>query len=97
MQNPAEFMGWCGVVYNQGKVCEDRSMTVEALMEEIRSMPVVERKRLVKLIIDSFPVSESSQKSRSILEFEGVGAEIWHDIDAQDYVNQLRDEWGKDQ
>ncbi|BAZ21506.1 hypothetical protein NIES4073_23840 [Kalymmatonema gypsitolerans NIES-4073] len=30
---------------------------------------------------------------RSILELEGLGKEVWNDIDAQDYVNQERDSW----
>jgi len=30
---------------------------------------------------------------RSLLELEGLGAEIWEGIDAQEYVNELRNEW----
>ncbi len=32
-------------------------------------------------------------KKRSLLELEGLGAEIWEGVDAQDYVNELRNEW----
>ncbi|MDQ3063687.1 MAG: hypothetical protein M3R14_12645 [Acidobacteriota bacterium] len=32
-------------------------------------------------------------KKRSLLELEGLGAEIWEGIDAQEYVNELRNEW----
>jgi hypothetical protein len=32
-------------------------------------------------------------KSRRITELAGLGADIWENIDAQEYVNQLRDEW----
>lgn len=32
-------------------------------------------------------------KKRSLLELEGLGAEIWKGIDAQEYVNELRNEW----
>ena len=32
-------------------------------------------------------------KKRSIMELHGLGAEIWEGIDAQEYVNELRDEW----
>ncbi len=32
-------------------------------------------------------------KKRSLLELEGLGAEIWEDVDAQEYVNELRNEW----
>ena len=36
--------------------------------------------------------TKPSQK-RSIMELHGLGAEIWEGIDAQEYVNNLRDEW----
>ena len=36
---------------------------------------------------------EEMPHQRSLLELEGVGAEIWAGIDAQKYVNKLRKEW----
>lgn len=30
---------------------------------------------------------------RSILELEGLGAEIWAGVDAKQYVDELRNEW----
>ena len=38
---------------------------------------------------------QEAAPKRSILDLEGVGAEIWRGIDAQEYVNQLRDEWDR--
>jgi hypothetical protein len=32
---------------------------------------------------------------RSIMELHGLGAEIWQNIDAQRYVDELRDEWDR--
>ncbi len=32
-------------------------------------------------------------KKRSIMELHGLGAEIWEGVDAQEYVNELRNEW----
>ncbi|MEN9935409.1 MAG: hypothetical protein RLZZ387_1988 [Chloroflexota bacterium] len=29
------------------------------------------------------------------MELHGLGAEIWRGIDAQAYVNELRDEWDR--
>lgn len=70
-------------------------MTLEEIVDEIRALPIYERKRLIGLIVDTLTETESPpvQKKRSILEFEGVGAEMWQGIDAQEYVNRLRDEW----
>ncbi len=38
-----------------------------------------------------YQVTES--KSHSIMELEGLGAEIWQGIDAQAYVDQERASW----
>lgn len=32
-------------------------------------------------------------KKRSMMELEGLGAEIWKGIDPDEYVNELRNEW----
>jgi hypothetical protein len=70
-------------------------MTLEAMLEEIRTLSVDERKRLISLIVDTLtePEAQPAGKKRSILEFEGVGAEIWQGVDTQEYLNRLRREW----
>jgi phage FluMu gp28-like protein len=65
--------------------------TLEAIAEEIRSMPVEQRKQLVMVILDSL-TNDQPAKTHSVLEFRGVGAHL-RDMDAQEYVNQLRSEW----
>jgi len=35
----------------------------------------------------------SSEPQRRIMEFCGLGAEIWEGIDAKEYVNRERDSW----
>lgn len=69
-------------------------MTVEAMIEEIRVLSVEDRKRLIGLIVDTL-ADEGSQSSprHSLEELRGLGKEIWTGIDAQAYVNQMRDEW----
>lgn len=68
-------------------------MTVEALKEEIRTLSVAQRKRLITLIVDTL-VDSPPVRKRSILEFEGIAAHLRDEnVDAQEYVNQLRSEW----
>lgn len=70
-------------------------MTLDAIAQEIRRLSVEERKQLISLIVDSLTEQNEapSRKKRSILEFEGVGKEMWQGVDAQEYINQLRAEW----
>jgi len=39
------------------------------------------------------PRTEAPKPRRSILELEGLGAEIWEGVDAQEYVNAERATW----
>jgi hypothetical protein len=65
-------------------------MTLEALVQEIKALPIEQRKQLVLAIFDS--LTEEASTLHSVLEFRGV-AEHLRDMDAQAYVNQLRAEW----
>ncbi len=69
-------------------------MTVKEIVAQIRALPLEQRKEVAKLAIDTLTEpSVPTEESRSLLELGGLGAEIWQGIDAQEYVNQLRDEW----
>lgn len=67
----------------------------EFYADRVRSLPLTQRLRLLALIAQDIAgeMPDSSPPQRSILELEGVGAELWQGIDAQEYVNTLRDEW----
>jgi hypothetical protein len=75
--------------YNEAKekVC---AMTLHELIEEAQNLSFEERKELLKILIDSL---ELPTPKRRVSELAGLGKEIWQGIDAQDYVNQMRDEW----
>jgi hypothetical protein len=73
----------------------DRAMTIEAIIEEIRLLPVAERKRLISAIVDTLTESEAqvTDKQRRILDFEGIAAHLADNEDPQVYINRLRNEW----
>jgi len=58
--------------------------------QNVKQMPRAERLRPVELIVREMAISEKPRGERSLLELEGLGAEIWQGIDAQEYVNNLR-------
>jgi len=53
-----------------------------------------DQRRLAKELAERVDRHERTGKKRSILELRGLGKEIWQGIDAQEYVNQERSEWG---
>jgi len=69
-------------------------MPLETIIQEVRTLPVEQRKQLVMVILDSL-TEERAVKTRSLLELEGLGENLWHGVDAQKYVDEARRERDK--
>jgi hypothetical protein len=65
--------------------------------QQIKPLPRAARLQLLARIAQDLAVSDEPPRDRSIMELHGLGAEIWQGIDAQQYVNELRDEWDRPQ
>ena len=61
----------------------------------VSSLPAADRLRLLAMLAQGLAseASTAGQPKRSIMELHGLGKEIWEGVDAQSYVDQLRDEW----
>jgi hypothetical protein len=69
-------------------------MTMAEILQQAKTLSGQERKELVKLLIDSLDAPEAAPcQQRRLAELRGLGKEIWEGIDAQEYVDQLRNEW----
>ncbi len=72
------------------------TLTVEELYEQyIRPLTVEQKLRLLVKIAEHLSAECVPNQLQSIMELHGLGAEIWEGIDAQEYVNQLREEWSQ--
>ncbi|MEZ4636809.1 MAG: hypothetical protein R2873_25555 [Caldilineaceae bacterium] len=75
------------------------ALTVEELYEKyIKPRSLRERLQLIALISEeaasnTVDQSQNAEEVHDLSELRGLGAEIWQGIDAQEYVNQLREEW----
>lgn len=68
--------------------------TVEEIYQQhIKPLPSSEKLRLIAKVSSDLAENETEKPKRSLLELEGLGKEIWEGIDAQEYVNELRNEW----
>ena len=69
----------------------------EIYEQHIKPLPLAERLRLVEIIAREMAGTTEtvvlSEPACSIMDLHGLGADIWKDIDAQEYVNELRKEW----
>lgn len=69
-------------------------MTIAEILQQAKTLSARERKELVKLLVDSLDVSETTpHRKRRLSELRGLGKDIWQGIDAQAYVDQLCHEW----
>jgi hypothetical protein len=68
----------------------------EIYEQHVRALPEAQRLELVALIASGLAAERghpSDGPKHRLTELRGLGKEIWEGIDAQEYVNQLRDEW----
>ncbi|MDQ7025025.1 MAG: hypothetical protein Q9P01_01400 [Anaerolineae bacterium] len=67
-------------------------MTVQEMVQEIPSLSIEDRKLLISVLVDSI-IESAGLKKRDILEFAGIGLELYDGTDAQEYVYKIRSEW----
>jgi hypothetical protein len=61
---------------------------------QIQRLAREEQLRLVAIIVSTLAQNTTPEPApkRSIIDLRGLGKEIWEGIDAQEYINKLRDE-----
>lgn len=64
--------------------------------QQIKPLPQAARLQLLVRIAQDLttePDETAQEAEPTLLDLEGAGAEIWHGVDAQQYVHALREEW----
>ena len=63
-------------------------------LREISKLRPEEQLRLVEVITTNLRGAvRQPGKKRSILELEGLGADLWRKLDVETYIRQERDSW----
>jgi hypothetical protein len=65
-------------------------MTLDAIVREIRLLPIDERRQVIIAALNTL-TEEIPTKPYNIRQFRGAASHL-RDVDAQEYLNQLRDE-----
>jgi hypothetical protein len=63
------------------------------ILEQLQQLPHEEQLRLLSVLKARVAGHPDSDAARSVLELEGLGAELWNGIDAQEYVSRERASW----
>lgn len=70
------------------------SYTYEGVLNYVRHLSHREQLRLLEDLIEIFRQHEETQEpAHSLLELEGLGAELWEGIDPQKYIEEERKSW----
>lgn len=64
------------------------------LQHELKDLPVLYQRKILDIVRLMKKGGVSTPKKHDIMELKGCGKEIWNGVDAQQYVNKLREEWG---
>ena len=67
------------------------SEAAEVYERHIKKLSPEDRRELVALIERELANECTTPRRHSLLELAGLGKEIWEGIDAQEYVNRVRD------
>ncbi|MBM7846491.1 hypothetical protein [Herpetosiphon giganteus] len=67
-------------------------MSLVAILEQVQTLSVQERKELMKFLVDSFDVPPQQPLLR-LADMAGFAAALATGEDAQTYVDGLRDAW----
>ena len=70
---------------------------LEAVYENhVKPLSTADRSRLLQMTThDLARTAPQETEKRRILALRGLGKEIWHGVDAQQYVDGLRKEWDR--
>ncbi len=63
------------------------------IQTEIRDMPLQYQRKILDIIRLMKTGCTSIKRKHDILELKGCGKELWNQIDAQEYIRRLRNEW----
>ncbi len=63
------------------------------ILEEVEKLNHAEQLRLLEQIAVLIRNKTTIKTTRSILEIQGMGKDVWKNIDAQKYVDKERDSW----
>lgn len=67
--------------------------TYDQVVKMTKRLNLPEQLQLLETLTRMVRYQVTESKRHSIMELEGLGAEIWQGIDAQEYVDQERASW----
>jgi len=70
-----------------------KTVTYAKSLDLVQKLDLSDQMKLIDQLTDMVRQRMTAQPGHSILELQGLGKEIWQDIDAQKYVDRERASW----
>jgi hypothetical protein len=70
-----------------------RTITYQEVLQRAQKLTPDEQLQLLADLAAIIRQQTILEPLHDVLEFEGVGAEVWKGIDAQKYIDEERDSW----
>jgi len=70
-----------------------QDIVYKKLLDEVEKLSQTDQLRLLEQIAVLLRQKAATKTSRSILDLQGLGKEMWKNIDAQKYVDEERKSW----
>ncbi len=68
-------------------------ISYEKILHDAASLSRVDQLRLISELAEYLRTHPVDEPRNSIMELQGLGKEIWHGINAQEYINRERESW----
>ena len=70
-------------------------MTVAEVLLQAKALTLEERVELIESLI-ALNAREEDKPQRSLFELRGIAKGAWKGVDIDAYINELRDQWDRD-
>ena len=67
--------------------------TYHEILNQVQRLAPADQLRLLEDLAAIIRQQVTTEPLHSVLEFEGVGEEVWKNINVEEYINQERDSW----
>ena len=64
------------------------------VLNQAQQLTPAEQLQLIEELATTLQRPVVTKPLHSVMEFKGLGKEIWQGIDVQEYINEERDSWG---
>jgi len=92
-RHPRAYAPWSGDEDLQLRQLVEAGQSVDEISARLQRQPGAIRSRVQKLGLQAGAAPANERPLHNVMEFYGRGRTAWDGIDAQEYVNKLREEW----